>query len=258
MSLSLLWYALFFVALLAAGAPAFVLINRLERTAPRHPPKLYRRSLLLTAFGFALATLPFNIPAPQRLWLLPAATLLIALAWLDWRHRWLPDRLTQPLLWGGLLCNLDARWAPLDDAVIGAAAGYGALWLLNALYRYARQRDGIGQGDFKLLAALGAWLGWAMLPLLVCLAAAFGLGVALARGLRRRRAWQAPQPFGIALAAAGWLCLLTGAGPANPQWDFIYFTAKSQNKTQMGRGSQPTSPLSLTSQPAVFPPPPGG
>ncbi|HFF9515480.1 TPA: A24 family peptidase [Serratia marcescens] len=124
--------------------------------------------------------------------------------------------MTQPLLWGGLLCNLDARWAPLDDAVIGAAAGYGALWLLNALYRQLRRRNGIGQGDFKLLAALGAWLGWTMLPLLVCLAAMFGLGMALARGLRNRRAWRTPQPFGIALAAAGWLLLLMNAGQNAP------------------------------------------
>lgn len=158
-----------------------------------------------------MATLPFDLSAAHRLWLPPAAALLIALAWLDGRHRWLPDRLTQPLLWGGLLCNLDARWAPLDDAVIGAAAGYGALWLLNALYRQVRRRNGIGQGDFKLLAALGAWLGWTTLPLLVCLAAAFGLGLAAARGRHPRRGWRTPQPFGIALAAAGWLQLLMGA-----------------------------------------------
>ncbi|BEO66663.1 hypothetical protein SMQE31_21710 [Serratia marcescens] len=137
MFLSLLWPALFFTALLSAGAVAFALITRLERTAAvrASPPKLRRRSLLLTAFGLALTALPFDLPAAHRLWLPPAAALLIALAWLDWRHRWLPDRLTQPLLWGGMLCNLDARWATLGDAVIGAAAGYGGLWLLNALYR---------------------------------------------------------------------------------------------------------------------------
>lgn len=213
-----LWHALFFTTLLSAGMVAFALITLLERTAAvrASPPRLRRRSLLLTALGVALATLPFVPPAAHRLWLPPAAALLIALAWLDWRHRWLPDRLTQPLLWGGLLCNLDARWAPLDDAVIGAAAGYGALWLLNALYRQLRRRNGIGQGDFKLLAALGAWLGWTMLPLLVCLAAVFGLGMALARGLRNRRAWRTPQPFGIALAAAGWLLLLMNAGQNAP------------------------------------------
>jgi leader peptidase (prepilin peptidase)/N-methyltransferase len=164
----------------------------------------------------ALTALPFDLPAAHRLWLPPAAALLIALAWLDGRHRWLPDRLTQPLLWGGMLCNLDARWATLSDAVIGAAAGYGGLWLLNALYRKVRRRDGIGQGDFKLLAALGAWLGWTMLPLLVCLAAMFGLGMALTRGRRNRRAWRTRQPFGIALAAAGWLLLLMDAGQNAP------------------------------------------
>ncbi|WP_436718470.1 prepilin peptidase [Serratia marcescens] len=218
MFLSLLWPALFFTALLSAGAVAFTLITRLERTAAvrASPPKLRRRSLLLTAFGLALTALPFDLPAAHRLWLPPVAALLIALAWLDWRHRWLPDRLTQPLLWGGMLCNLDARWATLGDAVIGAAAGYGGLWLLNALYRQVRRRNGIGQGDFKLLAALGAWLGWTMLPLLVCLAAMFGLGMALTRGRRNRRAWRTRQPFGIALAAAGWLLLLIDAGQNAP------------------------------------------
>ncbi|HFF8451186.1 prepilin peptidase [Serratia marcescens] len=218
MFLSLLWPALFFTALLSAGAVAFALITRLERTAAgrANPPQLRRRSLLLTAFGLALTALPFDLPAAHRLWLPPVAALLIALAWLDWRHRWLPDRLTQPLLWGGMLCNLDARWATLGDAVIGAAAGYGGLWLLNALYRQVRRRNGIGQGDFKLLAALGAWLGWTMLPLLVCLAAMFGLGMALTRGRRNRRAWRTRQPFGIALAAAGWLLLLMDAGQNAP------------------------------------------
>lgn len=213
MFIPLLWHALFFTALLSAGMVAFSLITRLERTeyVRDNPPRLRRSSLLLTAFGLALATLPFDLSPAHRLWLPPAAALLIALSWLDWRHRWLPDRLTQPLLWSGLLCNLDARWAPLDDAVIGAAAGYGALWFLNALYRQVRRRNGIGQGDFKLLAALGAWLGWTTLPLLVCLAAAFGLSLAVAHGLHNRRGWRTPQPFGIALAAAGWLQLLMGA-----------------------------------------------
>ena len=218
MFLSSLWHMLFFTALLSAGLLAFSLITRLERTVAERTnlPRLRRRSLLLTGLGLALATLPFDLPAAHRLWLPPAAALMIALAWLDWRHRWLPDRLTLPLLWSGLLCNLDARWATLDDAVIGAAAGYGALWLLNALYRQVRRRNGIGQGDFKLLAALGAWLGWTTLPLLVCLAAAFGLGLAVARGLHQRRSWRTPQPFGIALAAAGWLLLLMDAGQNAP------------------------------------------
>ncbi|PYA66381.1 prepilin peptidase, partial [Serratia marcescens] len=116
MFLSSLWHVLFFTALLSAGLLAFSLITRLERTVAvrANLPKLRRRSLLLTALGLALATLPFDLSAAHRLWLPPAAALLIALAWLDGRHRWLPDRLTQPLLWGGLLCNLDARWAPLD------------------------------------------------------------------------------------------------------------------------------------------------
>lgn len=214
MPLYLLQHTPFIAALLSAGALAFPLVTRLERTAVTlsSPPALRRRNLLMTAFALALTTLPFDIPVPQQFWLPPAAALLIALAWLDWRRQWLPDRLTQPLLWGGLLCNLEARWTPLDEAVVGAVAGYGCLWLLNAFYRQVRRRNGIGQGDFKLLAALGAWLGWTALPLLVSLAATFGLSMAMARGLRHRRAWRTPLPFGTWLAAAGWLCLLMGAG----------------------------------------------
>ncbi|HHK8035119.1 TPA: A24 family peptidase [Serratia marcescens] len=161
MLLSLLWHALFFTVLLSAGLIAFALITWLERVegVNGRPQRLRLQGPLLTALGLALATLPLSLAAAPRWGLVPAAALLIALAWLDWRHRWLPDRLTQPLLWGGLLCNLDARWAPLEDAVLGAVAGYGALCLLNALYRLTRRRNGIGQGDFKLLAALGAWLG---------------------------------------------------------------------------------------------------
>ena len=124
-----------FTALLSAGLLAFSLITRLERTVAvrANLPKLRRRSLLLTALGLALATLPFDLSAAHRLWLPPAAALLIALAWLDGRHRWLPDRLTQPLLWGGLLCNLTPaghRWMMRLSArqpVTGAVAPQRAL-----------------------------------------------------------------------------------------------------------------------------------
>ncbi|CAI0761079.1 prepilin peptidase [Serratia ficaria] len=205
--------ALSIVALWPAAAIAAWLIAEFAPAgnAPASPPRTVRQ-VMLTAAAAGLATLPCDLTLQQRLWLLPAATLLIALALIDWRHQRLPDRLTQPLLWAGLLCNLNQEWVPLSDALLGAVAGYLSLWLLDALYRRARRRAGIGQGDFKLLAALGAWVGWGALPLLVSVAAAAGLCVTLARSPPGKMAWRTPLPFGVYLAAAGWLTLLLNAG----------------------------------------------
>lgn len=173
------------------------------------------RQLMCIAACIGLTTLPFELSTLQRIWLLPSAILLIALALIDWRHQCLPDRLTQPLLWAGMLCNLNSGWVLLPDALLGAVAGYSSLWLLNTLYLRMRHQAGIGQGDFKLLAALGAWAGWAALPLLVSLAAGAGLSVTLARYLQGKVAWRAPLPFGVYLAAAGWLILLLSARPGS-------------------------------------------
>lgn len=173
------------------------------------------RQLMCIAACVGLAALPFELSSPQRIWLLPAAILLIALALIDWRHQCLPDRLTQPLLWAGMLCNLNRGWVPLPDALLGAITGYLSLWLLNAFYLRIRHQAGIGQGDFKLLAALGAWAGWAALPMLVSLAAGAGLSVTLARYLQGKVTLRAPLPFGVYLAAAGWLILLLNAEPGS-------------------------------------------
>jgi len=134
-----------------------------------------------------------------------AATLL-TLALIDANTYLLPDNLTLPLLWVGLLVNLDAMFTPLHSAVIGAAAGYIFLWLVYWIYRFFRQRDGLGYGDFKLLAALGAWLGWSALPNIVfiasCLGTCFGLLTRAGGQLKNHTL-----PFGPFLAAAGTLAL---------------------------------------------------
>jgi leader peptidase (prepilin peptidase)/N-methyltransferase len=113
-------------------------------------------------------------------------------------------------MWLGLLINLDGTFVPLRDAVIGAAAGYLFLWLVYWMFLAATGKEGIGYGDFKLLAALGAWMGWMMLPLIVLLSsvvgAAFGL---LMIGLKRHQR-DHPIPFGPFLATAGLLALLIG------------------------------------------------
>jgi leader peptidase (prepilin peptidase)/N-methyltransferase len=132
---------------------------------------------------------------------------LIALAFIDLDTQLLPDDLTLPLLWLGLLFNLWGTFAPLQDAVIGAIAGYGILWSVYWLFRLVTGKEGMGYGDFKLLAALGAWFGWQALPAIVLLASAVGaaVGVAMIVLVRHRR--ETPIPFGPYLAGAGLLAL---------------------------------------------------
>ena len=140
---------------------------------------------------------------------------LIAASLIDIDHYLLPDSLTLPLLWAGLLIAAipaagAASFVDLHSAVIGAAAGYLSLWSVAKLFWLVTGKVGMGHGDFKLLAALGAWLGWQMLPLIITLSAAIGsiIGIAGIAVLSRSR--QQPLPFGPYLALAGWLALLWG------------------------------------------------
>ncbi len=137
---------------------------------------------------------------------------LLALALIDLDHKLLPDRLTLPLLWAGLLFALlgDAALTDLRGAVIGAMAGYLSLWSVYQLFKLVTGKEGMGYGDFKLLAALGAWLGWQMLPLVIVLSAVVGAvtGIGMIIALGRDR--QIPIPFGPFLAAAGVVALLWG------------------------------------------------
>ncbi|CAI1685776.1 A24 family peptidase [Serratia proteamaculans] len=206
-----LWYrGLFIPAMLLPAAIALWLINSLPQgLSQKSPPRTH--GVMLIAVTAGLAALPFTIPLLQRLLLLPVAAILLALALIDRQHRLLPDRLTQPLLWAGLWANQHGCFTSLTDAVTGASAGYLSLWLLNAAYRYGRKTDGIGQGDFKLLAALGAWTGWAALPVLVTGAAAAGLCATAIAGLLHKSGRQDTLPFGLYLALAGWLVLLMTA-----------------------------------------------
>jgi leader peptidase (prepilin peptidase)/N-methyltransferase len=139
-------------------------------------------------------------------------TFLVAAAVIDFETRLLPDVLTMPLLWIGLLFNLDARFARLEDAVIGAACGYASLWLVNALYHRLAGRVGMGQGDFKLLAALGAWLGWQSLPFVLIIACVGGVVFGVTSMLRDRNQRGQPIAFGPWLAL-GALPVLFGLVP---------------------------------------------
>ncbi len=135
---------------------------------------------------------------------------LIALAFIDADTTLLPDSITLPLLWLGLLVNLWGTFAPLRDAVIGAVAGYLILWSIYWLFKLATGKEGMGYGDFKLLGALGAWMGWKMLLPIVLLSSVVGAVVGIVMMLLARRGRDVPIPFGPYLAAAGFIALLYG------------------------------------------------
>jgi len=138
------------------------------------------------------------------------AYLLIAMTCIDYDTKLLPDDLTYPLLWAGLLININGTFVPLQDAVIGAAAGYLVLWAVYWLFKLVTGKEGMGYGDFKLLAALGAWLGWAMLPTIILLSSVVGALVGIGLIVFAKRGRDNPIPFGPYLAAAGLIALLWG------------------------------------------------
>ena len=149
---------------------------------------------------------------------------LIALTGIDLDHHLLPDSLTLPLLWGGLLASVfwsasNPHSLPVSpsDAIIGAGAGYFSLWSVYQLFKLATGKEGMGYGDFKLLAALGAWLGWRMLLPIVLCSAAVGATVGIALIVSRKHQRSVPIPFGPFLAAAGWLAMMWG-----PEWVASY------------------------------------
>ncbi|PRE09671.1 prepilin peptidase [Burkholderia multivorans] len=135
---------------------------------------------------------------------------LLAMSAIDMRTGYLPDSMTLPLLWAGLALNLGGTFASLRSAVIGAMAGYLFLWSIYWLFKWLRGIEGIGFGDLKLLAALGAWLGWAALPQVVLFAAVTGALVGLVATWRGRMRFEEPIPFGPFLAAGGAATLFFG------------------------------------------------
>lgn len=135
---------------------------------------------------------------------------LIALTFIDADTTLLPDDLTLPLLWLGLLANLYGAFVPINDAVLGAVAGYLALWSIYWLFKLATGKEGMGYGDFKLLAALGAWMGWKALLPIVLLSSLVGALVGIALIVLARRGREIPIPFGPYLAAAGLIVMLVG------------------------------------------------
>jgi leader peptidase (prepilin peptidase) / N-methyltransferase len=181
------------------------------RISPRYPAVEF-----LTAVLAALAAWRFGFG-----WEAAAAMLLtfclVAISAIDIDHQIIPDSISLPLLWVGLFLSL---WHPVagaevlfidpKSAIVGALAGYLSLWSVYHLFRLLTGKEGMGYGDFKLLGALGAWLGWQMLPLIILLSALVGAVVGLALIAFRRHDRNVPIPFGPYLAAAGWVALVWG------------------------------------------------
>jgi len=135
---------------------------------------------------------------------------LIALAFIDFDTQYLPDSITLPFLWLGLLFNLRDTFATIQASVIGAIAGYLVLWSVYHLFRLVTGKEGMGYGDFKLLAMFGAWMGWSALPLIVLLSSLVGAVIGVAMIALRGHDKNIPIPFGPYLAIAGWVALLWG------------------------------------------------
>jgi leader peptidase (prepilin peptidase)/N-methyltransferase len=135
---------------------------------------------------------------------------LLALTCIDFDTQLLPDSLTLPLLWAGLIVNLWGLFAPLGAAVIGAVAGYLSLWSIYWLFKLIRGKEGMGYGDFKLLGALGAWLGWQMLPVIVLLSSVVGAAIGITLVVFKGRDHNIPMAFGPYLAIAGGIALFWG------------------------------------------------
>lgn len=136
--------------------------------------------------------------------------IILALSVIDIKQQLLPDVMTIPMIWLGLMINIFAVYCNLQDAVIGALAGYLSLWLLAKIFFIVSGKIGMGHGDFKLLALLGAWFGWQMLPLIVLISSLLGSIVGIALIVFKNHDRQIPIPFGPYLALAGWIAMMWG------------------------------------------------
>jgi len=173
--------------------------------------KRYPLIELSTALLFLVVAISFG-PTIQALAAIGLTAFLIALAFIDIDHQLLPDDLTFVLLWAGLLASLFNVFTDPVSSIIGALAGYLSLWLVYHLFRLLTGKEGMGYGDFKLLAALGAWMGWQMLPLIILLSSLVGAVIGLTMIAMKRHKASQPMPFGPFIALAGWIALLWGDG----------------------------------------------
>ncbi len=164
---------------------------------------------LFTGILSGIAAWHFGV-TPLTLAALALTWCLVPLTMIDFDHQLLPDDITLPLVWAGLMINSNGLFTSLHSAIWGAVLGYGSLWCVFWLFKLLTGKEGMGYGDFKLLAALGAWFGWQALPIIILLSSLVGATVGLSLVLFLGRDRQIPIPFGPYLAAAGWITMLWG------------------------------------------------
>lgn len=174
------------------------------RISPRYP-----FIEALTAV-FSVVTVALLGPTESALWALLLVWSLVALTMIDFDTQLLPDSITLPLMWAGLVLNYFGVMTDFQSAFWGAVAGYLSLWSVYWLFKLVTGKEGMGHGDFKLLAALGAWLGWQLLPAVILLSSVVGAVVGISLMVFRQHGREVPIPFGPYLAAAGLLCLWFG------------------------------------------------
>ena len=177
--------------------------------SPRYPVVEAMGGLLAACAIWRFGATPQGLAACVLLWS------LLALTMIDFDTQLLPDGITLPLLWAGLIVNLWGVFTSLPDAVIGAVAGYLSLWTIYWLFKLIRGKEGMGYGDFKLLAALGAWLGWQLLPVIVLLSSVVGAVIGIALIVFKGRDHSVPLAFGPYLAIAGAIALFFGSHLVN-------------------------------------------
>lgn len=160
---------------------------------------------------FSVLTVIILGPSESALWSLLLVWALVALTVIDFDTQLLPDSITLPLMWLGLILSYFGFLGDFTSAFWGAVVGYLALWSVYWLFKLATGKEGMGHGDFKLLAALGAWLGWELLPAIILLSSLVGAVVGISLMIFKKHGREVPIPFGPYLAAAGLLCLWFGA-----------------------------------------------
>lgn len=174
-----------------------------------HIPLRYPMIEAITGTTSAIVALHYGY-GPAAFFAILLTWSLIALSAIDFDHHLLPDSITLPMLWLGLLLSLFTIFSDAHASIIGAIAGYLSLWSVYHLFKLATGKEGMGFGDFKLLAMLGAWLGWQYLPIIIVLSSLVGAVVGIMMIIIIKRDHNIPIPFGPYLATAGWLAMLWG------------------------------------------------
>ncbi len=176
-----------------------------------HAPIAIRYPIIEAFTGIASALVAWRFGyGCETLFALLLTWSLIALSVIDIDHQLLPDDITLPMLWLGLLLSLFSLYTSPEASIIGASAGYMSLWTIYQAFKLLTGKEGMGYGDFKLLALLGAWLGWQLLPVIILLSSLVGAVVGIAMIAFMKHDHAKPIPFGPYLAAAGWLAMLWG------------------------------------------------